>query len=115
MKIRQIRQISFPHLNFYLYRIEETIRRKYYLEMAKNIIAKCPNCGHNFIVKKYNSGVMGAVVGGVICSTVGLTVTIGTFGIGAPIVGACVGYALSHKSKSCECPECKTEFDKPEN
>lgn len=83
--------------------------------MAKNIIAICPNCGHSFIVKRYNSGITGAVVGGVICSAVGLSVTIGTFGIGAPVVGAAVGYALSHKSKSCECPKCNTVFDKPDD
>lgn len=83
--------------------------------MAKNIIAKCPNCGHSFIVKKYNDGITGAVVGGVICSAVGLSVTIGTFGIGAPFVGAALGYALSHKSKSCKCSVCDTVFDKPED
>ena len=82
--------------------------------MAENIIAKCPDCGHSFIVKKYNSGITGAVIGGVICSAVGLSVTIGTFGIGAPLVGAGIGYALSHKSKSCKWPKCNAEFEKPE-
>ena len=85
------------------------------LKMAKSIIAICPNCGHSFIVKKYNSGITGAVVGGVICSVVGLSITIGTFGIGAPVVGAAAGYALSHKSKDCKCPKCNTVFDKPED
>lgn len=82
--------------------------------MAKHVIAKCPKCGHSFIVKKHNDGFLGAVVGGVLCSAVGISVTIGTLGIGAPVLGAAVGFALSYRRKSCVCPECDTLFDKPE-
>ena len=82
-------------------------------KMAKDVIAKCPNCGHSFIVKKHNSGVVGAVVGAAVCTAVGLSVTIGTLGLGAPVVGAAAGYALTHSGKSCKCPKCNTEFDKP--
>lgn len=79
--------------------------------MAKKIIAICPQCGHNFITTKRQTGIKGAIAGAVIGSVV--TVEFGPVALGGALTGAVIGFFVGHK-EYCKCPKCGTTVDRPE-
>ena len=81
--------------------------------MSKEGIAKCPKCGHQFIVKSQRSGLGSGAIGAVIGTLI--TVTIGSIPIGGPIIGGAIGLAAARRGDHCTCPKCGACVDRPES
>ena len=80
--------------------------------MAKKVVATCPNCGHNSIVRRKHFSIGGAIAGAAIGSVV--TVEFGPVAIGGAVTGAAIGFLVGTPSSTVTCPECGKVFDRPE-
>ncbi len=58
-----------------------------------NVIVRCPKCGYQFVEKSPNNGIFGGIVGAIITSVLGISVTIASVGFAAPFVGGFLGFS----------------------
>lgn len=79
-----------------------------------NVIVRCPSCGHQFIKKSPRSGLLGGAIGAAVATAAGVSVTIGSAGLAAPVVGGLAGMALTHRGSTCDCPKCGAECTIPD-
>ncbi len=80
--------------------------------MEKKVVATCPNCGHNSIVKRKHLSIGGAAAGAAIGSVV--TLELGPIAIGGAVTGAVIGFLVGTPSSTVTCPKCGKVFDRPE-
>jgi DNA-directed RNA polymerase subunit RPC12/RpoP len=80
--------------------------------MSKDGIAHCPECGHQFVVKKQRVGLKGALIGALVGSVT--TVYLGPLAIGGALFGASAGMLADRKGPYCICPKCGATVDRPD-